>query len=463
MVKVSEKIALQKVKIQSDESKVTLFAPCRVNEGIIQFSESEYGELRKQFPVQDKICTYFIPASGSGSRMFQFLHEFLVQPNGTNFANVERFLNHIKEFAFYHVLPIELKEKIKNNTIDASELAQFLLAQNGLNFSNSPKGLIPFHYDDPFVLNPFQEHVLQGTKLSNGNARFHFTIHADFKDVIQQKIDDLAGMTGKNYEVSYSIQRPETDAVVFDSDLNPFVENNSVLERPAGHGALIENLNNLDTELVFIKNIDNVQHFSNSNTSLQTWSNLGSILLKFKSELLELYTNFSKQNLIELNKKYQFLNENAIGSDSDLKEILLRPIRVCGMVKNEGQPGGGPFWISENGKISKQIIEKSQITQDAGQMNLMVKSTHFNPVMIALSPLNILEEKLNLLEFVDESKYFVVNKDHKGQSVKFVELPGLWNGGMANWNTLFVEIPQDTFSPVKTVLDLLDPMHLAKS
>jgi hypothetical protein len=457
-----EKINEQRDKVFNDKSKVTLFAPCRIGEGILQLTENEWSEAINLFKKSTASPTYFIPASGSGSRMFAFLFDFLHQPNVSDIGLIERFMNHIQEFAFYQLLPSELKNKIRNNTIDAEEIANYLLSESGLNFGNLPKGLIPFHYNEPFVLNPFQEHVLQGTRLSNGAAKFHFTIQPEYEEKIRSSIFSLEGLTGRSYDVTYSNQSSESDSYAFSSTGELSIENGIKIRRPAGHGALLENLNNIDSELIFIKNIDNVQHFNFSIDSLKTWSGLAGLLEKFKMELRKLMQNPDKSRLVDLNEKYQFLSPaeiNAIRSEDDLKNIINRPIRVCGMVRNEGQPGGGPFWIDENGVVSKQIVEKAQISLYGEQFRLMVKSTHFNPVMVALTPYNLQGDKLDLIQFRDDSKYFIVNKTQKGQDIKYMELPGLWNGGMANWNTLFVEISETTFSPVKTILDLLEDRH----
>lgn len=445
------------------ESKVVLFAPCKIGEGILQLNDSEWKRLADAFRARRSGLTYFIPASGSGSRMFQFLYDFMENPNERNFAEVERFMNHIEDFAFYHLLPTDLKEKVKDGSIDSVELAQFLLFADGLSFGDSPKGLIPFHYSDPFVLNPFQEHVLQGTRLANGRARFHFTVQPDFAERIRTSIDNLEGMTGKNYAVSFSHQSQESNAIAFDEHGEPIVDQDSKpVTRPAGHGALLENLDTLDAELIFIKNIDNVQHINRAAESELTWSVLGGLLQEFREELEKLSRTPSRDHLVQLNERFQFLSPNElhlIRTAEDVVRVANRPTRVCGMVRNDGQPGGGPFWIESNGVISKQIVEKAQITQTGEQFRLMVKSTHFNPVMIALSTRNASGEKIDLKAFRDDSKFFVVNKNHKGQAIRYMELPGLWNGGMADWNTLFLEIPQQTFSPVKTVLDLLNTAH----
>jgi len=420
----------------------------------------------KSFAESKNGVTFFIPASGSGSRMFQFMFDFLNEPNESNSADMERFMNHLKDFAFYYRLPIELKEKIKNESIEAEELATYLLGSKGFNFSELPKGLIPFHYNEPFVQNPFQDHVIQGVKIANGNAKFHFTIQPEFEAEIKACLSNLEGLTGTKYDVSFSYQSKESDSTAFNENKEPAKIENEIITRPAGHGALLANLNEVETDIVFIKNIDNVQHYSHASSSSDFWKELGGVLLNFKEQVKAIYTNPSKSKLVELNDVFQFLSPqemNALKTDEDIKTILNRPTRVCGMVKNEGQPGGGPFWIEKDGRVSKQIVEKGQITQKGEQLSLLIKSTHFNPVMIAVSTKSLNGTPFDLLNFCDKDQFFVVNKMHKGQAIKYIELPGLWNGGMANWNTIFVEAPKESFSPVKNVLDLLEHLHIPRS
>lgn len=454
----------QRQKVLNDQSKVVLFAPCRIGEGILKLNHEEWNNAIATFYANNASPSFFIPASGSGSRMFAFLFDFLKEPNNSDLGSIERFMNHIQEFAFFEVLPDELKQKIKNNTIDAEELANYLLSEDGLNFEKLPKGLIPFHYNEPFVLNPFQEHVLQGTRLSNGRAKFHFTIQPEFEEKIKNSISNLEGLTGKKYAITYSFQSKETNSYAFTKTGEVASDEGQEIIRPAGHGALLENLNQLNEELVLIKNIDNVQNFNLSKISINTWAALSGLLEQFKTELKTIAANPSLEKLSELNQKYQFLSPTELRkltSTEDLLKCINRPLRVCGMVRNEGQPGGGPFWIDNNGEITKQIVEKAQISLHGEQFRLMVKSTHFNPVMIALSTHDLDGNKIDLTNYRDNSKYFIVNKTHKGQEINYMELPGLWNGGMAHWNTLFVEISQETFSPVKTVLNLLEESHKA--
>lgn len=458
----SEKIIREREKVFNGNAKVNLFAPCKAGEGILSQRDILLSNTQKEHFQQLDAITFFTPASGSGSRMFQFLYDFIENPDESNSGEMERFMNHLQDFAFFHLLPIPLKEKIKNESIDPLELAEFLLYTKGLNFGKSPKGLIPFHFNDPVVLNPFQEHLIQGSKVVNGKAKFHFTIQPEFEKAIRESLSNLEGMTGNKYDVSFSFQSKESNAIAFDENQDT-IDQNGVLTRPSGHGALISNLNEIETDVVFIKNIDNVQHYSSAKPSFDYWQFLGESLCSFKSELKELYANPSKAGLAELNQRFQFLSPpelNSIQTSEDIQSIINRPTRICGMVKNEGQPGGGPFWIETDGKISKQIVEKAQITQKGEQFGLMIKSTHFNPVMIAASTFDVHGNKFDLTKFVDESQYFVVTKTHQGKTIRYMEQPGLWNGGMANWNTIFIEAPKETFSPVKTVLDLLGESHL---
>jgi hypothetical protein len=237
------------------------------------------------------------------------------------------------------------------------------------------------------------------------------------------------------------------------------------LRRPSGHGALLENLESIDTDLVFIKNIDNVQHEAKSDEAIENFQYLGGLLLHIKEELQQLAQSENKREVFKrLNSLYQFVyNSDDIDqmSDAEIIEYINRPLRVCGMVKNEGQPGGGPFWIDNNGVISKQIVEKSQIKMEGEQYRLMVQSQYFNPVLMSLSLRDLSGKKHQLQDFADYSNYFIVDKKIEGQSIRFLERPGLWNGSMANWLTVFTEVLSGAFTPVKNVLDLLNGAHKA--
>lgn len=456
----TEKIKEQKEKVFSTSPEVQLVAPCIVGDGIISITEENKSKLISKFKESIHRIGFFIPASGSGSRMFQFLQDFLVEPSDENRSLVERFFNRIESFAFYKYLPLEIKENLANKSQDINDFISFLLNEDGLNYAHLPKGLIPFHSYNHFDLNPFQEQIIQVKKL-NIPSEIHFTIQAEYESAIQASIKEI--LSDSSIKVSFSEQDKATDSIAFTSDGEIlFNEVGHIITRPAGHGALLSQLNTFDEEVVFIKNIDNIQHQNSNDCSIETFQILAGYLEQFKEDARELVSNFSLEKFHHFNNLYHLIDASEIDQFNDfsqLKSLLNRPIRVCGMVKNEGQPGGGPFWIKSNGIISKQIVEKSQISLKGEQYHLMAQSSHFNPVLIAASTKNLFGEKLDLMNFKDDSNFFIVHKKLQGKSIRFLELSGLWNGGMAFWNTLFIEVENDSFSPVKSVLDLLEKKH----
>ncbi len=462
-VQIDESIIdIQRDKVFGVQPELKLVAPCKLGEGVITSDEEQKELLIDKFESSSLKTTFFIPASGSGSRMFQFLFDFLENPTEENTSQVERFLNHVEDFAFFHKLPIDIRKKIQSQDINLDDFVRFLLTDKGLGFGDLPKGLIPFHKNGPFVLNPYQEQLLQGLQIKEENTTFHYTIKETFEDQINQELTSLQRVIGQDVDISFSYQNPLTDAIAFDDEQNPLLlENGDILTRPSGHGALLDNLNEIQSDLIFIKNIDNVQHYAKSSFSQETWKYLGGMAIWFQERINKLIKSPSLDELIKLNNRYQFLHQQVIENltEEDIPELLNRPFRICGMVRNEGQAGGGPFWVEEEGKITKQIVEKSQINLRGKQFKLMVQSTHFNPVVIVAVNKDLNGKPFDLREYCDESKYFVVNKKYKGKNISFSELPGLWNGSMAFWNTIFVEIPSESFSPVKTVLDLLGTAH----
>lgn len=460
-----QQINSQREKVSLPNPKLNIISPCKIGSGILKLSDSDWDFYNNAFNNLNCKIGIFIPASGSGSRMFEFLFDFLSNPTNESRSLVERFLNRIQKFAFLRHLPLELQTKLINFEVSLEEFANFLLQKDGMAYGEMPKGLIPFHVLEPFVLNPIQEHIVQANLLQIDQLNFHFTIQKKFEDLFKKTINQIEGLTGTNFKVSYSEQNQETDSYVFDLEGNIIQDiDKHTLRRPAGHGALLHNLQEVEGELIFVKNIDNVQHYSKSQESIKVWSAIGALLLEFKAVLYDLNSNPDLNKLNELNEKYQVFSSSEIESiknDKDFNKLINRPIRICGMVRNEGQPGGGPFHVEQDGIIRKQIVEKAQISNNPDQYKRIVQSTHFNPVMMALSPTNLNGEKMDLTEFCDDTKYFVVEKKQKGKDVRFIELPGLWNGSMAYWTTIFIEVPNETFSPVKTVLDLLNESHLA--
>lgn len=465
-VNLPKEVETQRQRIQNGNPPLELIGPCRIEEGILKFSDTELNQLSERALSSKKSIGFFIPASGSGSRMFQFLYSYLNSVNEENSAMVEQFFNSMDKMAFYTILPIEMQEKLQRGDYDINEVAHFILGEKGFGLGILPKGLIPFHKIDQFVLNPFQDQILQGERVLSRVAKFHFTIQKEFEGKVRESIESLRKFTGPGKPIDFSEQNPESDAFAF-SKGNELVEieGNGPLRRPSGHGALLENLDVIQEEIILIKNIDNIQHFDYTEIATKNWQVLIGLLDEVKAKIDELITNFSKQTFLDFNTKYQLYYHNEVETWSNEKIISLlnRPLRACGMVRNMGQAGGGPYWVKDAESISKQIVEKAQIAHTDAQQSLMVKSTHFNPVMMALSTRDSNGNKFNLHNFRDEEKYFIVEKEYQGKKIKYCELPGLWNGSMANWNTLFVDIPNKVFSPVKTMLDLLQPAHQSKN
>lgn len=457
-----KEIQRQQTLVFGPEPTIRLIKPCKVNEGILRLDPEMQKSYIQLFDKQHQRVSFFIPASGSGSRMIEFLHEFINSHEKEIEGKIELFMNSLENFAFFKQLPEEFKQKIRSEEIDLDDLIRFLIEEHGLNLGNSPKGLIPFHKAGPFVLTPLQEHLIQGTSITKGEANFHFTVQKKFEHDFHKIIQSTAALTGNQYSVSFSEQSIDSNAIAFSPDGKPAKNaSGEFITRPSGHGALLPILNEVNEELILIKNIDNIQHLSKSSPGTQIWKLLSGILIAFRKDALDLFENPSANELFELNEKYQLFDQtelNNLSTDS-IRSLIDRPIRVCGMVKNEGQPGGGPFWIEKNGKISKQIVEKAQISSDQEQRSILLRSTHFNPVMIACCPYSLSGKKFDLMKFRDEDAFFVVNKTSDGQPIRYIEQPGLWNGSMAYWNTIFVEIPSNVFSPVKTILDLLHPLH----
>ncbi|MEX1191603.1 MAG: DUF4301 family protein [Brumimicrobium sp.] len=457
-------IERQKALVYSEQPEIKLVSPCKLNDGVIRHSTFEQKKYVVKFSKSNSKVEFFIPASGSGSRMFQFLYDFLEEPTEENRSKTEKFLNAIEEFAFFELLPFNFKEKVREYDINLDEFVAYLLKDEGLGLGSLPKGLLPFHRSRSFILNAFQEQFLQGLRLKEQNLKFHFTINETFEEKIRQSLDSIQLLTGRTSDITCSTQNPSTDAVAFDQDKKAIIKpDGNILTRPSGHGALLENLNSLTSDIIFIKNIDNIQHESKAETSVENFRYLGGLLQVFREELTQVYESKDKnKKLEELNNEYQFLDKSTDFSkftDEEIISLINKPSRVCGMVRNEGQPGGGPFWVEENGSRSKQIVEKSQIKMKGEQYRLMVQSQYFNPVLMAISTNDLNGKKINLIDYADHSKYFIVNKKFEGQPIKYMERPGLWNGSMADWLTIFVEVPSQTFTPVKTVLDLLDEAH----
>lgn len=472
-----------------------IIKPATIRDGITVLTDDEiagYCRLFEESVEQGTELLKFVPASGAASRMFKSLFEAKEKlekgvPEKEVLTDYELsyFLSNLEKFSFYSEL-----EKISGKSVQQLPLLKildYILTTNGLNYGNLPKGLLLFHQYPGSVRTPFAEHCIEGAlyaKNRDKTVRIHFTVSPEHQKNFEEHLADIREeyekITDSTLEITFSQQRPSTDTVAVSPDNEPFRnEDGSLLFRPGGHGALLANLNDLDADLVFIKNIDNVapDHLKPATKTLK--KALAGLLLKLQQSI------FNYQRILDTHHYYSldsvFIAEAANFLENILhihppedqyyteKEDLFyylrskfnRPIRVCGMVKNQGEPGGGPFWAQNNdNSVSLQIVESSQVnTGDPDQKDILQQSTHFNPVDLVCAFKNYKGEKYNLVDFSDPETGFIAYKSKDGKALKAQELPGLWNGAMANWTTLFVEVPVETFSPVKTVNDLLRKEH----
>ncbi|SCY36304.1 protein of unknown function [Nonlabens sp. Hel1_33_55] len=472
-----------------------------VGDGILRISDSEIKDYVEFYDSkrEDLDILKFVPASGAATRMFKFLHEFLQEYDASE-ESINSFINRknardlftffvgIEKFPFYDAVIESLKKGIDNwqSLSDRDKKERFvrkMLFKNGFNFSAMPKGLVPFHSYGEHKVTAFEEHLHEasGYAATKNEARLHFTIAQAYKNHFVNEFDRIEKAveesTGKNYEISFSYQKPSTDTVAVDMQDKPIVNKDGTLFfRPAGHGALLDNLNEQDADLIFIKNIDNVT-VSNLDEDVSVYKKmLAGVLLKVQEKAFTYLENLQTDSIEDnaFQEMEEFILEQlmrrlprdyhkytTIYKREALIEALNRPLRVCGMVKNEGEPGGGPFWVTnEYGQSSLQIVESAQVDDDDyRQRNIAANCTHFNPVDIVCGVRDYQGNKFDLADFRDLETGFITHKSRKGHELKAQELPGLWNGAMAHWNTIFVEVPLITFNPVKTVNDLLKPAH----
>lgn len=464
-----------------------------VGEGIVRAENED--DLISYFEnnIEGKTILKFVPASGAASRMFKAMFNFVEAYNPssetletyferTDDKAVKQFVTGMEKFSFYDELLEKIDGQHTNDDEKAHAFVKTMLAENGLNFGFYPKGLLPFHKCKYGGATPFKEHLKEAALYAktNGKANLHFTISPQHSEMFKKEegisVPRISQKTDTEFEVSYSYQKPSTDTLAVNMDDTPFRnEDGSILFRPGGHGALIENLNEQDADVIFIKNIDNVVIDENLQAVGNSKKMLGGLLLKMQAEtfehiktleadvdnakLLEI-ADFAEKNL-NVVLPTSFSEMDTANKISLLAKMLNRPIRICGMVKNEGEPGGGPFFIKDSeGNVSLQIIESAQIDSDnADQVSILKNSTHFNPVDLVCGVKDHKGERFDLMKFVDHKQAFITGKTKNGKELKALELPGLWNGAMAFWNTIFVEVPLVTFNPVKTVNDLLKPSH----
>ena len=443
--------------------------------GIKLISNEETEKFRAVYQNKEDIeVVKFVPASGAASRMFKELYAYV--DSGNVSENVAKFLDELSDYPFYDQLLTEAKLSAEDLATDEGKrkAVDFLLSEEGMNYGSYPKGMIKFHkYDDGHKRTAFEEHFHEGAMYAEkeGKVRIHFTIPEETAEDVEQHLQSLEGCIGKMHNVDYlihtSLQKPSTDTPALYADDQEWVrvEDGSLLFRPAGHGALLENLNDLEGDLVFVKNIDNVVPDRLKDITVENKELLGGVLLEVQEKLFQFCRDydtgsFSKADVLSFLNQW-FVGDFASLSDDELYKLLNRPMRVCGMVKNEGEPGGGPFLVDENGDLpSLQIVESAQIDpDDKEQQAILSKASHFNPVDLVLSLKNHKGDYFDLMEYRNDNTGMVVDKTFQGRGIKALELPGLWNGAMHDWNTIFVEVPIETFNPVKTVFDLRRPNH----
>ncbi len=468
-----------------------------IGDGISKFSSQEEASLIALFDKTQQEgldLLKFVPASGAASRMFKALFNFLdaYDPKSeeleayferTGDKHLQVFSEKIQEFPFYQIVKAQMSTQATEKGEELYGFVNELLSSNGLNYGFYPKGLLPFHNYGTHSATPFEEHLKEGSLYAktDDTAELHFTISEQHGELFNKEFssikDRVSSDTNSSFKIGYSFQKSSTDTLAVDMDNNPFRnEDGTILFRPGGHGALIENLNEQNADVIFIKNIDNVVVPKNLNGVTQSKKTLGGVLLQVQQKAYQFAellagNSISEEQIIEikafLEKDLNVRFSSNYNNYSEEEQIAIltdkvnRPIRVCGMVKNEGEPGGGPFWIKDQkGNVSLQIIESAQIdSNDQSQMDIVANATHFNPVDLVCGVRNYKGEKYDLVKFVDHKQGFITGKTKDGKELKALELPGLWNGGMAYWNTIFVEVPLLTFNPVKTVNDLLKPSH----
>lgn len=469
-------------------------ASATIDKGILKVKSQDrakFIETWDNYLQQKKEVLKFVPASGAASRMFKDLFSFLSASYSEPTTAVEvYFFDNINKFAFYKDLNEVCLKKHDTSVIELINKGEYkkivssLLLPEGLNYGKLPKALLKFHTYGQRTRTAFEEHLSEGAlyaKNSKGNVNIHFTVSPEheslFRNLLDKKKNFYENSYSVHYNVGFSTQKSNTDTIAADTNNEPFRDNGELLFRPGGHGALIHNLNDLDADIIFIKNIDNVVSDSLKGSTIIYKKLLAGILVAYQEQIFEYLAaieagQYDHEKVLEmvhflqneLNVRHHDLKNM---EDGDLilyiKDKLMRPIRVCGMVRNVGEPGGGPFFAENpDESVSLQILESSQIDMENPEAKAMFEQgTHFNPVDLVCGVKNHKGEKYDLLQFVDPATGFISIKSKDGKELKALELPGLWNGAMSNWNTVFVEVPIETFNPVKTVNDLLRPEHQA--
>lgn len=461
--------------------------PCTVGDGIRIVTPLQRKNLIQHFESEADQCKIlkFIPASGAASRMFADWFA-AAQKGSFGSATLDRsFFADLNKMPFISILQKDrsAKQNIRQKSVGA--VLDHILSPNGLHFGWLPKALIPFHaYRNGEVRTAFEEHLIEATGFAAGTGglcRLHFTVSSehvrDVKALMKRLLPLYEKRRQMRFKVDLSVQSPSTNILAADEKNLPFRdENGRLVFRPGGHGALIQNLQNLEADLIFIKNIDNIVPEALQKKILPYKKMLGGLALQLQKSVFEMLRRLEKKRLggdeleaitefccKELGRNFSkdYLKLSPQGKRQELLWHLDRPMRICGIVRNEGEPGGAPFWVrEEDGSKTLQIVESAHVNQrHPSQKNIWSKASYFNPVDMVCCTKNYRGKKFNLLDYVNRNAYLIIAKTEKGRRLKAQELPGLWNGGMAYWNTVFVELPLIVFNPVKTVYDLLRPQH----
>lgn len=491
-----EIVAYQIEKFKKGFPFTKLAKSCSIEKEIKRIEEKDFESIinnHEKAQLEGRI-TKFVPASGAASRMFKSLLAFyndyekfenknleeLATQNG-DIKEVLKFFSGLHNFAFFEDLKnILAKENLDINTLinnkEIKTIIEYLIKDIGLNYANLPKSVLKFHKYTDNSRTSFEEHLVEGNlyaKDENNKVRLHFTVSQEHTELIKELFETIKTNYDSIFEIGFSIQKTSTDTVAVDMENNLFKDkNNNLVFRPAGHGALIENLEDLQGDIVFIKNIDNVVPDRLKDMTILYKKIISGYLLKIQEKIFAYLNKIDKNELdTVLLKEIELFLENELNISINsydtnkteaIHKLLNRPIRVCGMVKNEGEAGGGPFVVEdENKELSLQIVESSQIDlKNEEQKTILTHSTHFNPVDLVCALKDYKGNNFKLSNYIDPNTGFISIKSKDGKDLKAMELPGLWNGAMAHWNTIFIEVPIITFNPVKTINDLLRKEHL---
>ncbi|MEM6342724.1 MAG: DUF4301 family protein [Bacteroidota bacterium] len=485
----------QMERFQQGFPPIQLLRAPQIGDGVLQYEETEIDRLISLYESkaeQLRICK-FVPASGAASRMFKLLYAYLNGEGRTPAENaqLELFFREIKQFAFYE----DLVKVVDRNGQDLlrmleagqrKEILQFLLGKPGLNYGNLPKLLLRFHRYQGELRTPAMEHMVEGAHYAKGKNReliLHFTVSAEHNTLVKAHLADLeipySGRYATSFTLQTSQQNPATDTIAVDSEGLPFrKEDGSLLFRPGGHGALLENLNQIEADLVFIKNVDNVVPDAHKAPTYRYKKLIAGVLCEAQAQVFALLEELDATQMLspELETKALKLlaslgivprsgwqNKDSKQRKAYLYQKLNRPIRVCGIIATETNTGGGPFWVQEKGgDISLQIVETAQINLSTATQSAIAEASSFANITDLVCGLKDYQgKKFDLLQFRDDDTGFITQKSLNGRKLQALELPGLWNGAMADWHTILVAVPKTTFSPVKSVMDLLSPEHRA--